>query len=69
MTSESAVDHYVERVIGDFGSASNFVMAAIGDELGLYRTMAGFGGPITSHELANKTGTSERYKGMACSAS
>jgi hypothetical protein len=67
-----AVEHFVEKVIGDFAAASNFIMAAIGDKLGLYRAMAGFSddadsnnGTIsnisfTSHELANKTGTNER---------
>src|ERR671939_645986 len=68
-----AVGHFVEKVISDFAAASNFIMAAIGDKLGLYRAMAGFSddadsnnGTIssisfTSHGLANKTGTNGRY--------
>ena len=37
------------------------VLAYIGDKLGLYKAMYDFGKPITSQELANLTGTSERY--------
>ena len=35
-------------------------LSSIGDKLGLYKAMSG-AGPITSAELAKKTGTAERY--------
>jgi len=38
----------------------NAALIVIGDKLGLYKAMAG-AGPMTSAELAAKTGTSERY--------
>jgi SAM-dependent methyltransferase len=38
----------------------NAALIIIGDKLGLYKAMSG-AGPITSAELAKKTGTSERY--------
>jgi hypothetical protein len=68
-----AVRHFVEKIISDFAAASNFIMAAIDDKPGLYRAMAGFSDDVdsndntissisfTSHELANKTGTNDRY--------
>ena len=38
----------------------NAALIVIGDKLGLYKAMAG-AGPMTSAELAAKTGTGERY--------
>src|SRR4051794_11385396 len=49
------------KVLSDFGSAASAVLTYIGDRLGLYKAMYDFGKPITSQELANNTGTSERY--------
>ena len=50
-----------ERYLSDFGGAASAVLSYIGDKLGLYKAMYDFGKPITSQELANITGTSERY--------
>ena len=47
-------------MLGDMGGALSAPLVLIGDKLGLYRAMAG-GEPVTSAELAAKTGTSERY--------
>jgi len=48
------------RIVGDLGSAYGVVLAHLGDRLGLYRAMAE-AGPVTPCELAERTGTVERY--------
>jgi SAM-dependent methyltransferase len=55
------LQQFMGKVLSDFGGAASCVLAHIGDKLGLYKAMYDFGKPITSHELANNTGTSERY--------
>jgi hypothetical protein len=64
-TSPTAVDQdrleaFVHHAVGDMGAAISGLMLHIGDRLGLYRAMAG-AGPMTSTELATRTGTTERY--------
>src|SRR5579864_2389635 len=51
---------FLGQVIGELGATVNAGLIVVGDRLGLYRGMAG-AGPISSSELAEKTGTSERY--------
>jgi 2-polyprenyl-3-methyl-5-hydroxy-6-metoxy-1,4-benzoquinol methylase len=51
---------FLGQVIGELGATVNAGLIVIGDRLGLYKAMAG-AGPITSAELAEKTGTAERY--------
>ncbi|GAA0522718.1 SAM-dependent methyltransferase [Paractinoplanes deccanensis] len=51
---------FVFKAVGDFGSMLTGSMAVIGDKLGLYRAMAD-GKPVTPAELAERTGTAERY--------
>jgi SAM-dependent methyltransferase len=60
MVDEAAVMSFVGKAVGDVGSLLAGSMAVIGDRLGLYRAMAG-AGPISSGELAARTGTTERY--------
>jgi SAM-dependent methyltransferase len=48
------------KVVGDFGAAAGIALAAIGDRLGIYKTMAA-AGPTNSVELAERMGLSERY--------
>jgi len=48
------------RFLNDFGGTLHSAMAVIGDKLGLYKAMAE-AGPVTSEELAARTGTTERY--------
>jgi 2-polyprenyl-3-methyl-5-hydroxy-6-metoxy-1,4-benzoquinol methylase len=50
----------MHRAVGDMGAAMHAVLIVLGDRLGLYKAM-GDGKPITSVELASRTGTSERY--------
>ena len=49
----------VGRVVGDFGATIGAALVNIGDRLGLYRAIAE-AGPVTSTELAARTGTTER---------
>jgi SAM-dependent methyltransferase len=48
------------RAVQDMGAALQAPLILIGDKLGLYRAMAD-GTPMTPKELAQRTGTSERY--------
>jgi SAM-dependent methyltransferase len=65
-TSSTTIDNeklqqFMGKVLSDFGGATSAILVYIGDKLGLYKAMSDFGKPITSQELANFTGTSERY--------
>jgi SAM-dependent methyltransferase len=51
---------FVGKVVVDCAAAVSATLAVIGDQLGLYRALAG-AGPMTSVELAERTNTSERY--------
>src|SRR5262245_21060807 len=57
---ENKLMDFVHKAVGDVGSLLAGSMVVIGDRLGLYRALAG-AGPITSDELATRTGTTERY--------
>ncbi len=48
------------QAVQDMGAALHAALIVIGDRLGLYRAMAN-GEPVTPAELAERTGTSERY--------
>ncbi|TDC85564.1 class I SAM-dependent methyltransferase [Actinomadura sp. 7K507] len=48
------------RFVNDLGATVSAGNVLIGDELGLYRALAE-AGPLTAAELAERTGTSERY--------
>ena len=51
---------FMGKMLGDLGAAVNAPLIRLGDSLGLYKAMAA-GGPMTSSELAQRTGTTERY--------
>jgi SAM-dependent methyltransferase len=57
---QGKLHEFVMRAVGEMGAAMNAALIVIGDKLGLYKAMSG-AGPITSAELAKKTGTAERY--------
>jgi 2-polyprenyl-3-methyl-5-hydroxy-6-metoxy-1,4-benzoquinol methylase len=57
---EKRLQEFVGRAVDDVGAVLGGAMVVIGDKLGLYRAMVGEG-PLTSRELAARTGTSERY--------
>lgn len=54
------VDALVGRLVGDVGASMTGALIVLGDQLGLYRAMAD-GEPVTSQQLAAKTGLKERY--------
>jgi 2-polyprenyl-3-methyl-5-hydroxy-6-metoxy-1,4-benzoquinol methylase len=54
------LDALAGRLLGDLSAGYGGVMASLGDKLGLYRAMAG-SGPLSSHEVARRSGCSERY--------
>jgi SAM-dependent methyltransferase len=57
---EAKVGTFVNQVLGELGATVNAALVVMGDELGLYRAMNDAGG-LTPGELAERTGTSERY--------
>ncbi len=51
---------FVFNAVDEVGGALNAALVVMGDRLGWYRAMAG-AGAMSSHDLAEKTGSSERY--------
>ncbi len=66
-TAEQAVQidgdklmQFVFRAVDEVGTTLNTALVVMGDRLGLYRALAG-AGPLSPAELAERTGTAERY--------
>ena len=57
---EGKLMEFVGKAVADVGTVLSGSMTVLGDRLGLYRAMAG-AGPLTAAELAERTGTVERY--------
>src|SRR5947209_3099224 len=57
---QAKLDEFMGRVVGELGAAISSALVALGDRLGLYRAMAD-GRPVSAVELAERTGTDERY--------
>ena len=57
---EAKLMQFVFRAVDEVGATLNAALVVMGDKLGLYRAMAG-AGPLTPAELADRTGTAERY--------
>jgi 2-polyprenyl-3-methyl-5-hydroxy-6-metoxy-1,4-benzoquinol methylase len=51
---------FVQKGVGDVAAMVSGALVALGDRLGLYAAMRD-GQPVTSEELAARTGTTERY--------
>jgi SAM-dependent methyltransferase len=51
---------FMGQAVTDMSAAISVALMAIGDKLGLYKAMAG-SGPLTSADVAKRSGTSERY--------
>jgi hypothetical protein len=51
---------FVFRAVDEVGATLNAALVVLGDKLGLYRAMAG-AGPLAPADLAERTGTAERY--------
>ena len=58
--NEDKLHQLLGKFVSDFGAAFHAGMVVIGMELGLYKDMAGEG-PTLPSELAERTGTNERY--------
>jgi 2-polyprenyl-3-methyl-5-hydroxy-6-metoxy-1,4-benzoquinol methylase len=54
------LEQFVFRAVEEVGATLNAALVVMGDKLGLYRALAG-AGPITSVELARRSGVAERY--------
>src|SRR5215469_10956282 len=57
---ETRLNEFMMKAVGDVGAAMHAALVVLGDKLGLYKAMAA-AGAVTSAELAEKTGTAERY--------
>ena len=57
---EAKIETFVHQIASDIGAAVSAALVNIGDRLGLYRAMAD-GQPVSAAELADRTGTQERY--------
>ncbi|HEX6388881.1 MAG TPA: class I SAM-dependent methyltransferase, partial [Solirubrobacteraceae bacterium] len=57
---EARIQEFVGRFAGDLGAALHMTTVILGDKLGLYVAM-GDCAPVTPGELAERTGTDERY--------
>jgi 2-polyprenyl-3-methyl-5-hydroxy-6-metoxy-1,4-benzoquinol methylase len=57
---ETKLNSIVQKVIDDIGAAFHAPLVLIGEKLGLFKAMAGQG-QVTSAQLAERTGTAERY--------
>jgi hypothetical protein len=51
---------FVFRAVDEVGATLNTALVVMGDRLGFYHALAG-AGPLTPAELAERTGTAERY--------
>jgi SAM-dependent methyltransferase len=56
---EDKLNEFLGMAIGDMGAAMSASLILLGDRLGLYKALAAE--PLTSGQLAEKTGTVERY--------
>lgn len=54
------LNEFVGRMVGDLGAAMSAALVVVGDKLGLYKQLAS-AGPLSSTELAERSGTAERY--------
>ena len=59
--NEEKLHQFLGSCITDFGATMHAGLVVIGESLGLYKALAQAEGPLTSAELAERTGTNERY--------
>ena len=60
LVQEHSTEAFVGQAMADLAACYGGVMVSIGHKLGLYRALAGQG-PLSSFELASRTGCDERY--------
>jgi SAM-dependent methyltransferase len=58
--NEAKLNELIGKAVTELSVAESAPLIYLGDKLGLYRAMAA-AGPLTTQELADKTGTHERY--------
>jgi 2-polyprenyl-3-methyl-5-hydroxy-6-metoxy-1,4-benzoquinol methylase len=58
--NEAKLNEFLQKIVGDAATAASAALVLLGDRLGLYKTLAE-AGPLTSQQLAERTGTRERY--------
>lgn len=63
------LEAFMGKMVGDMGAANGGALVILGERLGLYRALAQ-AGPSTSQQLAERTGTHERYvrEWLSCQA-
>jgi SAM-dependent methyltransferase len=54
------LDEFMGKLLHDMGAAATGALVLIGDKLGLYKALAE-AGPLAPAQLADRTGTAERY--------
>jgi 2-polyprenyl-3-methyl-5-hydroxy-6-metoxy-1,4-benzoquinol methylase len=54
------IEAFAGRLVGDIASTMTTIFCALGDKLGLFAALSS-GGPATAAELAQRSGTQERY--------
>ncbi len=57
---DGRLEEFVGKMINDMGAATSAALVLLGDKLGLYKALAA-DGPLNSAQLAERTGTAERY--------
>ncbi|MDQ1533994.1 MAG: hypothetical protein QOF28_1755 [Actinomycetota bacterium] len=60
IVDDTKLEAFMGQALGDLGAAISGLMVYLGDQLGLYKAMAG-AGPVTPAALAAATATDERY--------
>ena len=58
--NEATFQQFLDKMLGDAGAAMGIGLVLLGDKFGLYKALAA-AGPLTSSELASRTGTAARY--------
>ncbi len=57
---QNKLNQFVQKFVADAGASLHGPTVLLGEQLGLYKALSK-SGPVTSGELAEKTGTAERY--------
>jgi ubiquinone/menaquinone biosynthesis C-methylase UbiE len=63
----SSLEQLLGKMVSDMGAAAVAPLVILGDKLGLYKSLSE-NGPMSSTELAEATGTTERYVREWCAA-
>lgn len=58
--NEEKLQNYLHKMVDDLGAAASGALVITGDRLGLYKSIA-HNQPVTAAQLAENTGTNERY--------